>query len=90
MNGKVVNMDKPMVLLKKRVTKVRTFMNELNDDDDEDEDRLKIDSEEQDTDAAAMSDPKTRTEYLVEVVIKRKLIFNKRPRPIVHIEPKKQ
>jgi hypothetical protein len=87
MHGKVVSMDKPMVLLKKRVCKLRSFMDRLDEDDDDVENcRLKIDTEE-------MSDEqeeKTKTEYVIQLVIKRKLIFNKRPRPIVHIESNKK
>lgn len=32
--------------------------------------------------------PSTTTEYLVSAVIKKKFLFNKRPRPIVYLEPK--
>jgi hypothetical protein len=32
---------------------------------------------------------KTRTEYLVQAIIRKKLLFNKRPRPIIFNETKK-
>ena len=79
--GKVNNMEKPMVLLKKQVRKVQTFMDELNEEDDEN----KMENHEGENNFA-----KTKTEYLVEWVIKRKILFNKRPRPIVHIEANKK
>jgi chromosome transmission fidelity protein 8 len=72
--GKVTNMDKPFVLLRKNVKKIENLM-------DEDEENINQEMCDDNSDQ-----PKTRTEYLVEAVIKRKILFNKRPRPIVYLD----
>jgi chromosome transmission fidelity protein 8 len=78
--GKVVPLEKPIVLLKKVVSKVPTFTDIEEDETDE---RM------EETDDK-IEPHKTQTEYLVSAVIKRKILFNKRPRPIVYLEPKKK
>ena len=74
--GKVVPLEKPIVLLKKVVSKVPTFTDETDERMEETDDKIEP--------------HKTQTEYLVSAVIKRKILFNKRPRPIVYLEPKKK
>lgn len=76
--GKVVSLEKPMVLLKKKVSKTPSFT-------DEEESGEQMDNSGEKSEVA-----KTQTEYLVSAVIKRKILFNKRPRPIVYLEPKKK
>ncbi len=78
--GKVVNLDKPLVLLKKNVKK----MTPIIDSDDENMD----DQENSDKRVEENSEPTTSTEYLISAVIKKKFLFNKRPRPIVYLEAK--
>jgi len=84
--GKTVNLEKPLVLLKKHVQKIDN--NLLLDDEEEDENSeskmntdIRNDQDQEET--------KTRTEYLVQAVIRKKLLFNKRPRPIIFNEIKK-
>lgn len=79
--GKVVSLEKPMVLLKKKVSKIPTF----TDEEEEEERDGQMDDSGEKSEVA-----KTQTEYLVSAVIKRKILFNKRPRPIVYLEPKKK
>lgn len=83
-------LDKPFVLLKKSTEKID--LNAGNDDDDEDQ--LMIDDDE-DGESAKKKTMKKRdeefimkTDYLVQAVIRKKLLFNKRPRPIVCYQPK--
>ena len=61
MYGKVCNLDKPMVLIKKQI-KVNEFHNEMQVDDEKE---------------------KMQTEYTVKSIIRKKILFNKRPKPIV-------
>ena len=75
MYGKVVNLDRPLILLKKNKQK----MLDISDDEDE-----KMDEE--DKESAELKN--TRTEYLINAVIRKKFLFNKRPRPIVYLESK--
>jgi chromosome transmission fidelity protein 8 len=83
--GKCVNLEKPLVLLKKHVQKIEN--NLLLDDEEENEScENKMDTEIRDQDQEEI---KTRTEYLVQAVIRKKLLFNKRPRPIIFNEIKK-
>jgi len=77
--GKVVNLDKPLVLLKKNLVKNRALI----DSDDE-----KIDDQEDDKRVKDNTESKTSTEYLISAVIKKKFLFNKRPRPIVYLDSK--
>ncbi len=63
--------------MKKQVRKVPVFV----DEDEElmnESDNLKSNLEQS-----------TSTEYIINAVIKKKILFNKRPRPIVYIESKK-
>ena len=73
MYGKVANLEKPMVLLKKVVTKIEKIAR------DEEEEPMEEEKEEE---------IKYMTEYIVEAIIKKKILFNKRPRPIVSLETK--
>lgn len=75
--GRVVNLDKPMVLLKKSVTKLAT-------------DEWAMSESENSSMSDDTSESKSRTDYLIEAVIKQKLLFNKRPRPIVYIDNAKK
>jgi chromosome transmission fidelity protein 8 len=72
MFGKVANLDKPLILLKK-VHKVieRTRCEEDMDEGEEEP-----------------SETKPKTEYVIEAIIRKKILFNKRPRPIVSLETK--
>ena len=72
MMGKVVNLEKPMVMLQK----VRRDVNVKIDD--EDEEGIEREKENQKDDEV-----KIKTEYIVKAVIRKKILFNKRPRPIV-------
>ena len=72
MFGKVANLEKPMLLLKK-VRK--TFERAKND-------------EEMDEGGDETAETKQTTEYVIEAIIKKKILFNKRPRPIVSLETK--
>lgn len=76
MYGKVVNLDKPLILLKKTKQKI----NEISDDEDE-----KMDGGHETNENVEKS---TRTEYLISAVIRKKFLFNKRPRPIVYLGAK--
>jgi chromosome transmission fidelity protein 8 len=79
--GKAITLEKPYVLL----TKLRTsnscnnelLMKDLDDDDDKSDMNV------------SMNETKSMVTYFVKAVIKRKLLFNKRPRPIVYIEATK-
>ena len=80
MFGKVANLEKPMILLKKikkQVEKIKVT--------DEDEEASSQSSEDMDED---MSEVKYTTEYVIEAIIRKRLLFNKRPRPIVSLETK--
>lgn len=70
--GKVLNLEKPMVVLKKNVLKC-TYL-------DSDEENMDVEEKKLDND---LDEKKTVTEYLVKAVIRKKILFNKRPRPIV-------
>lgn len=72
MMGKVVNLEKPMVMLQKVRRNVNVKV------DDEDEEGIEKEKENQKDD-----DVKIKTEYIVKAVIRKKILFNKRPRPIV-------
>jgi chromosome transmission fidelity protein 8 len=74
--GKVLSLEKPFLLLKKTRTNVPTKIQI----DDDDEDNLKENDDPPET--------KTLTSYIVKAVIRKKLLFNKRPRPIVYVEAK--
>ncbi|CAF0864271.1 unnamed protein product [Brachionus calyciflorus] len=65
MHGKVSNLDKPMVLIKK-------FKEKL--------DNPNVDEQMQVDDAL---EQKFKTEYIVQAIIRKKILFNKRPKPIV-------
>jgi hypothetical protein len=73
MFGKVANLEKPMILLKKIHKKIE---HAPSDEDMEQE----INDE--------TSEIKQKTEYVIEAIIKKKILFNKRPRPIVSLETK--
>ena len=79
--GKVLALDKPFVFLKKSKTSV-AIKSDINDDEDE-----SIVCDDEDT-KEKVPELKTTTSYIVQAVIRRKLLFNKRPRPIVYIETK--
>ena len=53
-------------------------------DDEEDDQEEKKEPKEDDY----QPETKTLTSYLVKAVIRKKLLFNKRPRPIVYVEAK--
>lgn len=68
--GKVVNLDKPLLVLKKNKNDkhiVETIDNNIE----------------------MLDNPTPNTEYLIQAIVKRKLLFNKRPRPIVVNDSKK-
>ena len=79
MYGKCVPIEKPLVVMKK----TRGFMQPTHQPDEEDE--------EMETDFNPLDQTLANrcTEYLIKAVIRKKYIFNKRPRPIVVYEPKK-
>jgi len=81
--GKAIILDKPYVLLKKSRTSNscdnELLMKDLDDDDDDDKSEMNV----------SMNETKSVVTYFVKAVIKRKLLFNKRPRPIVYIEATK-
>jgi hypothetical protein len=88
-------LEKPFVLLKKVRVKIplksgvsKSKENESDEDEDEDdsdEDKSLERRKETETKSGGNSEEDflLRTEYLVQAVIRRKLLFNKRPRPIV-------
>ena len=75
--GKVCNMDKPIVLLKKHKA-TDSYMK-----DDSMDENLKMDLNSDDDSNDSNGSTKTKTEYLIDAVVRRKIVFNKRPRPIV-------
>ena len=79
--GKAITLEKPYVLLKKSRTSNscnnELLMKDLDDNDDKSEMNV------------SMNETKSMVTYFVQAVIKRKLLFNKRPRPIVYIEATK-
>ena len=100
--GKAVKLEKPMLLLRKNV---RTIMNKgqsnvsmpsLGADENVDErdeemiSEFENDLREPEKESADGSEIQNSTEYLIHAVIRRKIIFNKRPRPIVFNEIKKE
>ena len=62
-----------MVLMRK-VRQLNDDINLLNQDNDE---------EMRSCDQNDVINNKTKTEYLIQAIIKKKLLFNKRPKPIV-------
>lgn len=74
MMGKVVNLEKPMVMLQK----VRRDVNVKVDDEDEEGIEKERENQKEDDDSV-----KIKTEYIVKAIIRKKILFNKRPRPIV-------
>jgi hypothetical protein len=79
-------MDKPFVLLKK----VKTTDNVMNRRAHESGDLMETDdlnSNSNSNDSMSLDKTtnaiKTTTEYIIQAVIKRKILFNKRPRPII-------
>ena len=69
--GKVITLEKPMVLLRKERKQINT-RSQIDRIDEDDGNEVKNDDE-----------LKFKTEYVVKAVVKRKILFNKRPRPIV-------
>ena len=80
MFGKVAFLDKPMVLIKKLTKKVEIKVQGSDDSEEENESTEKM--------MQGGIEYKTETEYVIEAVIRRKILFNKRPRPIVSLETK--
>ena len=72
MFGKVANLDKPLILLKKVHKVIERARGEEDMDEGEEE----------------QSEIKSKTEYVIEAIIRKKILFNKRPRPIVSLETK--
>ena len=72
MFGKVMNLEKPIVMLKKNV-QIRNV--QLNDD-------LEI-GEKMNTDEETHETQRS-TEYLIQAICRKKILFNKRPKPIVY------
>ena len=68
-------------MLKKKITKGASAIIDDDDDDEKIEDHVDGHHEEK-------TEPTNVTEYLISAVIKKKLLFNKRPRPIVYLEQK--
>ena len=68
-----MNLDKPMVVLKKNVIK---FDNMNAYDSDEENKDIEMNDDKS-------SEKNSITEYLVKAIIRKKILFNKRPRPIV-------
>jgi chromosome transmission fidelity protein 8 len=64
LHGKVVNLDKPLLVMRK----TRENRETLNDEE------MSEDCEQS---------QQNLTQYLVKAVVRKKLLFNKRPRPIV-------
>ena len=84
MFGKVIDLDKPIVLLKKnRKTHHLNDPDEVskNDCDANGVSRMNVD-EAPDANGSGTSSFLS-TEYLLQAVIRKKILFNKRPRPIV-------
>lgn len=71
MYGKVITLEKPMVLLRKERKQINT-RSQIDGMDEDEDDEVKHDDE-----------LKFKTEYVVKAVVRRKILFNKRPRPIV-------
>ena len=71
--GKVVSLDKPFLLVRKHRKKVENIL----------ADEIKGKEFDIDDQNPEFQESKFITEYLVHAVIKKKLLFNKRPRPIV-------
>jgi hypothetical protein len=69
-----MNLDKPMVVLKKNVVK---FDNITADDSDEENKDTEMNEDDK------LNERNSITEYLVKAIIRKKILFNKRPRPIV-------
>lgn len=65
MFGKITNLDKPMVLIKKFKEKIENRF---------DDEMMSIED---------MHENKTKTEYIVQAIVRKKILFNKRPKPIV-------
>lgn len=80
--GKAMPLEKPFVLLRKEVTKIQENKIPIDDLDEEGVAEEKMDTE------VFQAETKTKTNYSVIAVIRRKLLFNKRPRPIVYVESK--
>lgn len=69
--GKIVNLDKPLLVVKKE----KNF-SQIEKIDVMEEDAI----ENEDTKNIVTAN----TEYMVQAIIRKKILFNKRPRPIVH------
>ena len=79
--GKVLSLEKPFLLLKKTRTSVPTQI-QIDEDDEEQEKKCMKENDD------PPPETKTLTSYMVKAVIRKKLLFNKRPRPIVYVEAK--
>jgi hypothetical protein len=69
-----MNLDKPMVVLKKNVVK---FDSTLAYDSDEENKDIEMNDDDK------INEKNSVTEYLIKAIIRKKILFNKRPRPIV-------
>ena len=78
--GKVLSLEKPFLLLKKTRTSVPTQI-QIDEDDEKEENKFTKENDDP-------PEKKTLTSYMVKAVIRKKLLFNKRPRPIVYVEAK--
>lgn len=76
MYGKIINLEKPMVLMQK----VRKAANRQVLMDEDELTSQKIETEPEST----KDQTKLKTEYVVKAIIRKKILFNKRPRPIVY------
>ncbi|KLO07640.1 hypothetical protein SCHPADRAFT_836352 [Schizopora paradoxa] len=70
LEGKIVNLSKPLAVLKKRETSFNQALNAV------DSEEMEIDGESKAEDAS------TAPEYDVVAIVKRKVLFSKRPMPI--------
>lgn len=80
LNGKIITLEKPIVLLQKVRQKVQSF-GEL--DEDEDQEKKMIIDDDSEKKKQKDEEVKFKTEYIVKAVVRKKILFNKRPRPIV-------
>ena len=103
LHGKVMKLEKPYVMLKKNQKKLTNFVvnkkkKSRTDCEDGDaaaeevnesfEELVMTDNDEEDKANEEDEGPKTRTEYVVQAVVRQKILFNKRPRPIVQYQAK--
>lgn len=76
LTGKVVTLDKPYAILRKRKQRVSDVL-------DDDEAGMELDSEVEQRGGADRAENETSPEYEVVALISRKIIFKNRPKPII-------